>query len=238
MAHDSHTKSPCLSVIGLSKKYGRHPVFSNLSFSVLPGQIVGIAGANGSGKSTLLSILAGALRLDAGQIFFEADSPITHPKLFSTFVGYVPQDNPLMQDLTVQDNLTLWYPSKKALQLALHQGLLAEFQLDTMLKKPVRTLSGGMKKRVSLACALASTPKLLLLDEPCAALDLVAKADILHYLDRFRTDGGTVLLITHDLEEIKVCDRLLYLDANGLTELDPEQAVSGLLLDRMRDTNA
>ena len=143
-----------------------------------------------------------------------------------------------MQDLTVQDNLTLWYSSKKALQLAPHQGLLAEFQLDTMLKKPVRTLSGGMKKRVSLACALASTPKLLLLDEPCAALDLVAKADILHYLDRFRADGGTVLLITHDLEEIKVCDRLLYLDANGLTELDPEQAVSGLLLDRMRDANA
>lgn len=238
MIQDPHTTPPCLTVQGLSKKYGRHSVFSDLSFSVLSGQFVGIAGANGSGKSTLLSILAGALRPDAGQIFFEDKNPLKHPALFSTFAGYVPQENPLMEDLTVQDNLSLWYPNKKTMLTALRGGLLAELQLEPMLKKSVRTLSGGMKKRVSLACALASTPRLLLLDEPCAALDLVAKSDILHYLSRYRDDGGTVLLITHDTADIQFCDRLLYLDANGLTELDPIAAASGQLLDRMREANA
>ena len=238
MVRDPHSSLPCLTVQGLSKKYGRHSVFSDLSFSVLSGQFVGIAGANGSGKSTLLSILAGALRPDAGQLFFEGKNPLAHPSLFSTFAGYVPQENPLMEDLTVQDNLSLWYPNKKTLLAALHQELLAELRLEPMLKKPVHTLSGGMKKRVSLACALASTPKLLLLDEPCAALDLVAKADILHYLARYRDNGGTVLLITHDTADISFCDRLLYLDADGLTELDPIEAASGLLLARMREANA
>lgn len=237
MTSDPRAALPCLTVQELSKKYGRHSVFSNLSFSVLSGQIVGIAGANGSGKSTLFSILAGALRPDSGQIFFEGKTPLTHHALFSAFSGYVPQENPLLEDLSVQDNLSLWYPTKKKMLAALRHGLLAELQLEPILKKTVRTLSGGMKKRVSLACALASTPKLLLLDEPCAALDLVAKADILHYLNLYRDGGGTVLLITHDTAEVAFCDRLLYLDASGLTELDPTEAGSGLLLARMREAS-
>ena len=101
----------------------------------------------------------------------------------SEHVGYVPQENPLFEDLTVKDNLELWYANDKArLQKDLEDGWLFYFGMHKIYKKPVKKLSGGMKKRLSICCALAGDPDVLVMDEPGAALDLMAKNEILRLI--------------------------------------------------------
>ena len=148
-------------------------------------------------------------------------------------VGYVPQENPLIDRLSVMDNLSLWYADKTALKEALSSGLPAEFGLDKLAKRPVFALSGGMKKRLSIACALAAKPRILILDEPTAALDLVCKADIRAYLTRYLTAGGLVILTTHEEPEMELCSRAYLLHGGCLEPL--QTPLSGKdLLGRMR----
>ena len=141
-----------LEVWDLEKSYGHHPVLRKISFSAKPGTCVGIVGGNGCGKTTLLSILAGARKPDGGRILFDGQEAVSNPKIFSQAAAYVPQENPLIEELTVRDNLRLWYRgSKKELEKDLISGPAAMLGVDQMLKKTVCTLSGGMKKRLSIA---------------------------------------------------------------------------------------
>ena len=106
-----------LEVCDLEKSYGHHPVLRKISFSAKPGTCVGIVGGNGCGKTTLLSILAGARKPDGGRILFDGQEAVSNPKIFSQAAAYVPQENPLIEELTVRDNLRLWYRgSKKELE--------------------------------------------------------------------------------------------------------------------------
>jgi ABC-type multidrug transport system ATPase subunit len=134
---------------------------------------VGVLGRNGSGKSTLLSVLAGIQRADAGSFWCDGADLMTEHRLRSQTVGYVPQGTPFMEELSAWDNLLLWY-TRAQLRQELENGVLAALGIGEFVKMPVYKLSGGMKKRLSIGCAMAGHPRILLMDEPGAALDLVA----------------------------------------------------------------
>ena len=189
----------------IQKNYKKKTVLRDISLTVQEGSCVGILGGNGSGKSTLLSILAGVQKADNGSFLWEGADLFCNEKLRMQLLGYVPQGNPLMEELTAWDNLRLWY-EKKDLQRQLESGVLAMLGIPEFIRVPVRRMSGGMRKRLSIGCAVANNPKILLLDEPSAALDFICKERISNYLKDFKAQGGIILLATHDVQELPLCD--------------------------------
>lgn len=201
--------------------HGKKEVLKGISFSLEKGQCIGIIGANGTGKSTLLSILAGVRRPDSGQLLFQGEDLFLkqNKKRLRKISGYVPQDNPLMEELSVFDNLKLWYIDKKRLEEELKSGVLSDFGLEEYLKVPVNKLSGGLKKRVNIACAIAEDPDLLIMDEPTQALDMICKKDIMDYMEKCKKCGKSIIFTTHDETEFKICDKLFLLHAGKLKEV-------------------
>lgn len=211
-----------LTVQNLSFSYHHKKIIDHLDLTVHQGDCIGIIGANGCGKSTLLSLIAGAKKADAGTICFDNAAPCFEPQNHLKRIGYVPQENPLIPDLSVRDNLFLWFcGDKRAFRRELESGFLALLNLSDMLSMPVSKLSGGMKKRVSLGIALQNHPALLVLDEPSAALDLVCKADIRHYLSVYLASGGTMIITTHEEPELALCNQLFLLKQGLLHQIDP-----------------
>lgn len=187
-----------LEIKDLHKKYGKKTVLSGIDLSAEGGSCVGILGGNGCGKSTLLSVLAGVISADSGSFSAEKNGSAAR-------IGYVPQGTPLMEELSAWDNLRLWY-SKEDLRKELDEGVLKLLGVDAFLKVPVRKMSGGMKKRLSIGCAVSGDPDILLLDEPTSALDIACKDRIYAYIKEFRDKGGIILIATHDVHEIELCD--------------------------------
>lgn len=212
----------------LAKSYRRHPVLKDVSFQASPGECLGLIGPNGCGKSTLLQILSGQLSADGGTVCLDGQDLSGNPSLRSRMIGYVPQTNPLFDDMTVYDHLRLWYSGcPYSLEQDLTDGFPARLSIDRFLDKPVSALSGGMKKRLSLACALALRPPLVLLDEPAAALDLVGKEEIRRYVQLLKEEGKMILLATHEETYFSLCSRLLVFQNGTLAEMPsdtpPEQ---------------
>ena len=209
-----------LEVTGLCKSYGKQKILDAVSFTAAPGTCVGIVGSNGCGKTTLLSILAGAVKADQGSIRYRNQEATGSPGVFAREAAYVPQENPLIEKLTDRDNLSLWYRgSRREMEQDLAQGPAAMLGIPAMLKKPVARLSGGMKKRLSIACALSNHAGTLILDEPGAALDMECKADIRAYLEQYRKEGGTVILTSHEQSELALCTRMYVLRGGRLEEV-------------------
>ena len=204
------TKAMTLEINDIRKKYGKKTVLDGINLSADAGSCVGILGGNGCGKSTLLSIIAGLSRADSGSVTAVKDNG-------KAVIGYVPQGTPLMEELSAKDNLRLWY-SRDAMKRELEDGVLKMLGIDTFLKVPVRKMSAGMKKRLSIGCAVYGDPDILLLDEPTAALDIVCKESIYTYIDDFRKKGGIVLFVTHDIHEFELCDRCYVMKDGRLTE--------------------
>lgn len=205
-----------IELSGIRKAYKRNEVLKNVSLTAKEGSCVGILGGNGCGKSTLLTILAGVQKADGGTFVCDGADLLTNTALRNTVLGYVPQSNPLIEELNAWDNLRMWYDAK-TLKRELDQGVLAMLDIGSFLKVPVHKLSGGMKKRLSIGCAVAAKPKILLLDEPSSALDLVCKEKIYNYFEAYKREGGILLMATHDLQEISLCDQCYLLKDGMLT---------------------
>ncbi len=193
-----------LEIKNISKKFKRKTILRDINLAVGEGKCIGILGANGSGKSTLLSILAG-VQPGGGSFFCDGVDLLKDPRQRAKLVGYVPQGTPLIEELTAWDNLLLWY-DRTVLKEELKDGVLALLGIVDFLKVPVSKMSGGMKKRLSIGCAMAKKPPILLLDEPTAALDLSCKQHIADYLHHYKNSGGILLLTTHDVMELQLCD--------------------------------
>lgn len=205
-----------LTIRNIQKKYRRKTVLKGIDLTAESGQCIGILGINGSGKSTLLSILAGVLGRDEGSFCYNGKDLFADPALRAELVGYVPQGTPLIEELSAWDNLLLWY-EREDLDEELKSGVLRLLGIDEFLKVPVSKMSGGMKKRLSIGCSVARHPPILLLDEPTAALDLACKEKIAHYLRQYKRSGGILLLTTHDVLELDLCDRW-YIVKDGVLE--------------------
>ena len=203
-----------LEIQNISKKYKTKKVLTNVSLSADNGCCIGILGSNGAGKSTLLSVLAGILKPDSGSFTYDGKDLIKNHAFRNAVVGYVPQGTPLIPELTALDNLLLWY-DRKSLDQELSNGVLKTLGIGGFLKTPVNKMSGGMKKRLSIGCAVSEKPPVLLLDEPTAALDLVCKRDVVQYLIAYKEAGGILLLTTHDPSELAICDKC-FIMKNGV----------------------
>ena len=207
-----------IEVSQIKKNYGKKEVLKDISFQAKCGECVAIIGSNGCGKSTLLQILAGVMKADSGTVRYFSQLVGNDRTIYQKFCGYVPQENPLIEELTVKDNLRLWNGSKAVYS----EDFLRQFQLQDLLKTPVEKLSGGMKRRLSIACAFLNHPPILLLDEPTTALDLYYKGEIQKWLSTFRQLNGIVVMTTHDESEIMAADRCLLMKEGMLKELDKE----------------
>ena len=205
-----------IEIKNIGKSFGAKTVLENISFSCKGGECIGILGENGSGKSTLFGVLTG-LHRGKGSFIVDGADLIKDSKLRSKTVGFVPQSPPLLNELNGLDNLRLWYGSKE-LKKELDGGVLNMLGIPDFAKTTVSKMSGGMKKRLSIGCSVAHKPKILLLDEPTAALDLVCKENITRYLDSFVKGGGTAVIATHDVAELGLCDRLYILKNGTLAE--------------------
>lgn len=210
-----------LEAAGICKSYHRRSILNSADLSISPGTCVGIVGSNGCGKTTLLSILAGANRAEKGSIRYHGVEAFGHPKVFAREAAYVPQENPLMEELSVRDNLRLWYHgSRERMAADLKEGAAAMLGVGDMLGRTVGKLSGGMKKRLSIACALSNHASVLIMDEPGAALDLECKAAIRDYLKDYMAGGGTVILTSHELAELSLCNVMYVLKDGKLTQIE------------------
>lgn len=201
--HRSSTVAPLLRASGLGVGYGVQPVIADVDLAVSPGETVAIVGRSGCGKTTLLHALAGLVAPSAGTVVAEA-------------AALMPQRDGLLPWASARDNAALplriaGRPRREARALA--AGQLAELGLADVTKRPVGLLSGGMRQRVALARTLLTGRRLLLLDEPLAAVDALTRAE-LHalLLDHLGHEGRSAVLVTHDLDEaVLLADRVLVL---------------------------
>lgn len=200
-----------LSVEHISFSYRKKEVLRDISFTAKEGDFIGIIGKNGCGKSTLLSVLAGVKKPASGTLTFQ-DAPLfSKGSIPAETIGYVPQLNPLLPELSVRDNLKLWYRNTGCTPESLYQ----QMGLTDYLRVPVAKLSEGLKKRVSIASVLQNNPKILILDEPSAALDLPCKEVIHKQLLSFTENGGIILFTTHEEAEFSLCN-CLYILKDGV----------------------
>lgn len=220
-----------VEIRNIAKRYKGKQVLTDVNLAAEGGRCIGILGSNGTGKSTLLSILAGVLRRDNGEFVCDGKDLFQDQKLRSRYVGYVPQGTPLLEELSARDNLLLWY-DREELEGELESGVLKLLGIGEFLKVPVSKMSGGMKKRLSIGCAVAKRPPILLLDEPTAALDLACKQSIAQYLQTYKRAGGLLLLTTHDMMELSLCDEW-YIMKNGVLEPFAYDGDVGKLVERL-----
>jgi ABC-2 type transport system ATP-binding protein len=199
---------PVVHAVGLHKHFGPIHAVDGLDLVVQPGEIYGLLGPNGSGKTTLIRLLIGLLKPTSGRIDLFG-RPMPDKSLLSR-VGYMTQTHALYDDLTVRENLAFF-----AEMCGMSNGgrtqideMLALVELDDRANSQVRTLSGGMKQRTSLACALVHRPQLLLLDEPTVGVDPQLRASFWTYFRRLAASGVTLIVSSHVMDEAERCDRL------------------------------
>lgn len=196
-----------LEVIDVYKSY-KKDILKGISFKLAEGEIIGIVGANGCGKSTLVSIITNNIKADKGEVIIDGNNSLEPNFDSSKFIGYVPQENVLFNKLTVQENIDFW---SKAYNME-YKSMYFEKHL---YNEKVQGLSGGNKKILNIELALIANPKYLIMDEPTSALDLVNQQKVMDLVNDYKKKGNSVLFITHHINEIKQCDKILVLQ-NGL----------------------
>lgn len=215
-----------LTINCLNVRYGTRLAVDSLSMNVRAGEIVGMLGPNGSGKSSTLAAVAGCLEPDSGIIEVAGRTRAEDRLGYARRVGYVPQEPALYEDLSVRENMRFFaslYDLPSAIVTYRVERCLERFGLTDRARCKVRTLSGGLQRRVHFAVALLHDPKLLLLDEPTVALDPESREKLWHLLMELKDEGRAVLMCTHLLEEAEQwCDWVAVLrDGRAVAEGTP-----------------
>ena len=210
-----------LEVDHLSFSYGSKPALADISFDVAPGEIVGIVGANGAGKSTLLKILANVLMQDEGRVMMDGVDPLQRPIKYRRGIGYLPETCPLYREMTVADYLGYRSRLKGERGLRVRRRVnesIASCGLEGVADECIRNLSQGFRKRVGLADALIRRPRLLLLDDLLAGIDIATRKQIGETLTDVSARAA-VLVAGHELREMAGwCTRFLVLSQGRLAE--------------------
>jgi len=230
--NDGADDGGALVVEGIGKSYGRRQVVKYVSLDVHPGEAVGLLGPNGAGKTTVFYMITGLIRPDQGDITLDG-FPITTLPMYRRArlgIGYLPQEASIFRGLSVEENiravLEVIEPDKTRRKEDL-ESLLSEFGLTHLRKSPSIALSGGERRRVEIARALASRPSFMLLDEPFAGIDPIAVGDIQQLVRHLTKRGIGVLITDHNVREtLGLIDRA-YIIAAGevLTEGTPYEIV-------------
>ncbi len=232
--HGSVTAIPDSGLVvgGVGKSFKRRPVVRGVSLSVQQGEAVGLLGPNGAGKTTVFYMITGLIAADYGNIYLNGYDITRYPmyRRARLGIGYLPQEPSIFRGLSVEDNiravLELVEHDKKERERKL-DGLLEEFGITRLRKNPAISLSGGERRRVEIARALATEPSFMLLDEPFAGIDPIAIDDIRNLVRHLTGRGIGVLITDHNVREtLELIDRALIIhDGQVLFEGMPEEIV-------------
>lgn len=207
---------PIIEIRSLSKSYGNFSALNNVSLSIGKGAIFGLLGPNGAGKSTLIRILSCQSRPTSGHAYISGLDVVSDKKEVLSIIGVVPQENSFYEELTVNENL-MFFGSLYGIPVIevkkRSHKILALLHLDEKSQSPASKLSGGMKTRLNIACALVHKPEVLILDEPSVGLDPVSRKALWDTIRTVNDEGTTILITTHYMEEADLlCDRLLIMN--------------------------
>ncbi|WP_149361129.1 ABC transporter ATP-binding protein [Lolliginicoccus suaedae] len=212
-----------ITVDGLTVHRGKHPVLHSLGFAVPEGTVAGLLGPSGSGKTTLIRALVGVQIIKSGTITVLGDTAGS-PSLRGT-VRYVTQDASVYDDLTIAENVQYFASLYGCSHNDVQQAIDAVHLDHLPGTRTVRDLSGGQRTRVTLACALVGTPRILVLDEPTVGLDPVLREDLWSMFHQLAEEGTTILVASHVMDEARRCDRLLFLRDGHLIADDTPAAI-------------
>ncbi len=205
-----------LRVVQISKHYGQIKAVNQVSFEVKAGEIYGLLGPNGAGKSTTIRCLSGLTVPDEGECLINGYSIHSEPIKAKQYLGLVPQDLAMYQDLSARENLQFWGRAYGLSGQVLKQRqatVLEQVGLDKRAKEPVKNFSGGMKRRLNFACGMIHQPKALLLDEPTVGVDPQSREHLLNAIESLKQQGTAVLYTTHYMQEAeRLCDRVGIID--------------------------
>ena len=205
-----------LEVNKLTKKYKKFTAVDNLSFSLKEGEILGLLGPNGSGKTTTINCILSLLNYDGGtiKVFNKEMKPDTYSS--KSKVGVIFQDISLFNELNVYENIDYFcglYITDKKIRKKYVEDAINFVGLNEFRKFYPKELSGGLLRRLNIACGIAHKPKLIFLDEPTVAVDPQSRNNILDGIKKLRDDGATIIYTTHYMEEVEIlCDRIIILD--------------------------
>ncbi len=225
--------NPGLVATNLGKRFRKRPVIRGVSLQVRQGEAVGLLGPNGAGKTTCFYIITGLLTPDAGSISLDGHD-ITELPMYRRArlgVGYLPQEASIFRGLSVEQNIRAVLEvieSERDRREAMLDDLLAEFSISHLRRTPALALSGGERRRVEIARALASQPHFMLLDEPLAGIDPIAVSDIRDLVKHLKDRGIGVLITDHNVREtLDIVDRAYILhEGSVLMSGDPSEIVS------------
>ncbi len=201
-----------VQVDGLTKRFGDVVAVDQLSFNAHQGEIVGLVGPDGAGKTTALRILAGVMPADGGTVMAAGQDVLRQPEAVKSRISYMPQQFGLYEDLTVAENIRFYadiFEVSRSVRQQREDQLLEASGMSRFRDRLAGQLSGGMKRKLGIACALIHTPQLLLLDEPTTGVDPVSRRELWSILYSLVFEGVTVLVSTAYLDEAERCHRLL-----------------------------
>ena len=222
---------------GLVKRYGKFTAVDHLDLRVSKGEIYGLLGPNGAGKTTTIKMLCGLLKLSGGEAHINGKQ--FPDRRIAAEIGYMPQETALYLGLSVHQNIAFFGDifglSKREIDER-EKTLLDFIDLAAWRDELVANLSGGMKHRVSLACALVHMPPLLLLDEPTVGVDPELRVSFWDYFNDIKSRGRTILITTHYMDEANRCDRIGFMRAGRLiAEGKPEELLSLTATENLED---
>src|SRR5664280_2353524 len=221
-------EQPIIQVDGLVKRFAGFAAVNRLSFSVNRGEIFGLVGPDGAGKTATMRMLAGVMRPDGGAIVIDGVNAVADPEETKQHVSYMPQRFGLYEDLTVDENIRFYadlFEVPIRLRKERTQQLLAASGMTHFGEFLAGQLSGGMKQKLGLTCALVHTPQVLLLDEPTTGVDPVSRRDFWRILYSLREEGVTILIATAYLDEAERCNRLALLHRGHVLHCDTPAAL-------------
>lgn len=228
-----------LRMAGLTKKFGNFTAVDGVTFSVNRGEVFGFLGSNGSGKTTTVRMLCGILTPTGGEGNVLGFDIYTQTENIRQAIGYMSQKFSLYQELTVVENLDFYagtYSVSSREAARRKDELIAMVQLEGKEKQFAGSLSGGQKQRLALACALLHKPPLLFLDEPTAGVDPLSRRNFWKILHQLASEGVTVFVTTHYMDEADQCHRLGFMHHGGLIGLGtPAQLKRDLNMETMED---
>ncbi len=208
-----------LNVDHISFSYGRKKVLKDITFDAAPGDITGIVGANGAGKTTLLRLLAFVLMQDSGNITLNGVDPLSRPVRYRKWIGYLPEKCPLYEEMSVEEYLLYRLRLRGESSMRQRKRLnrtLGLFDLNNVSRSVISSLSQGYKKRIGLADALMQHPKLIVLDDPLAGLDVNRRKLIGSYLTDFSAHAA-IIMAGHEISEmLECCTRFVVLQEGVL----------------------
>jgi ABC-2 type transport system ATP-binding protein len=222
---------PALKIDRLVKRYGDFTAVDGVSFEVAEGEFFGLLGPNGAGKTTTINATVGLAKITAGSIALFGHDVERDWRVARRQVGLAPQEYNFDRYLNIRDVLIFqagYYGIKGAAVAKRADLLLERFDLSSKAKQPYIKLSGGMKRRLTLARALIHEPRLVILDEPTAGVDVELRIELWSLLRELNTKGTTIILTTHYLEEAEeLCDRIAIIQTGKLVALEETQHLIG-----------